>query len=296
MGKLDNSISITKSSLGVLRKDKELISINFFGGLGVIMVWVIGMLALFLAGGFDFITTTVGATESTELSVNALGYIGLGALALATTFMRFFIEGMIAAAALLRFRGGDPTISSSFASAKAKSWPLLQFAAVSVTIGLIFKAIEERAGMFGAVVGRLLGFVWAIASAFAVINIVDSQESLGPINATKKSAGIIKKTWGDNIVLNLGLGIALFLGFVSYIILSIIAIVAAASVASTLGFIVGGLLIAGLLMLFIAASVLGAIIKAAIYFYAVEGVTPEGFRPELIANAIKPKKKLLPSR
>ncbi len=288
MGKISNSISLTKSSFRVLRQDKELVGINFFGGLGVIVLWILGALSIWLLGGIEFIDTAAGS----DVQLNALGYIGFLLLLLGTTFARHFIEAMIAAAVLFRFRGGDPTVSTAFAAARGRAWPIMMFSMVSVTIGLILSAIEERLGVVGTIIANVLNIAWAIASAFAIINIVDAPEPIGPFKAVKRSGGVIKKTWGENVILNLGLGIAFFLGFLAYSIPSVLLTVAAASVSGTLAFIVGALLIIGLLVLLIATSVLGAIVKAAVYFYAIEGTTPAQFDADLIANAIKPKKKL----
>ena len=38
-------------------------------------------------------------------------------------------------------------------------------------------------------------------------------EKLGPIAAVKRSAGIMRKTWGEGLVANFGVGLVMFLFF-----------------------------------------------------------------------------------
>jgi hypothetical protein len=52
---------------------------------------------------------------------------------------------------------------------------------------------------------RLIGVVWSIASVFAVPIIVREDEAENPVRTVKKSAKILKRTWGEALIGYVGL-------------------------------------------------------------------------------------------
>src|SRR5437762_2883723 len=81
---------------------------------------------------------------------------------------------------------------------------LLVFPLVS-TIAMVLRAIEERAGFIGRIVVGFLGTAWTVATFLAVPVLVN--EDVGPIEAVQKSVTLLKKTWGENLIGNAGLGV-----------------------------------------------------------------------------------------
>ena len=86
---------------------------------------------------------------------------------------------------------------------------LLPWAVLSATVSLVLRAIEERAGIVGRIVGSLVGLAWSLVT-FLVLPVLVI-EQLGPIDAVKRSAELFKQTWGENMIANAGIGlVALF--------------------------------------------------------------------------------------
>ena len=69
---------------------------------------------------------------------------------------------------------------------------------------MVLRAISERAGFVGKIVVGLLGFAWNVAT-YLVVPVL-AVENVGPIEAVKRSASYLRKTWGEQIVGNLGMG------------------------------------------------------------------------------------------
>jgi len=112
------------------------------------------------------------------------------------------------------------------------------------------------------------------------------------VDASKRSGSLLKKTWGEQIIGNFGIGLIFgLLIFGAIVGLGIpVAIMIAASgsvIVAILGIALIVLVVVGLSLL---SSALGGIYTAALYRYAVEGQISDQFSPELIQGAFKPKR------
>ena len=60
-----------------------------------------------------------------------------------------------------------------------------------------------------AVIARFgFGLAWSIASVFVIPVIVREEQGANPLNVLKKSAGILKRTWGEALIGYAGLTVA----------------------------------------------------------------------------------------
>ncbi|HVQ43694.1 MAG TPA: DUF6159 family protein [Candidatus Saccharimonadia bacterium] len=213
-----------------------------------------------------------------------------------------FFAGAVIFGATQRFRGENPTISSSLAGAWRKFGPLAAFSLMMATIGLALRMLEDRVPFAGRIAVDLLGAAWSIANVFALPVIVLSEGSVAPFDATKQSVHTIKQIWGESIVVNLGIGFVSGLAVLGYIL--IWAIIAAVpfmlpiAAPGAPGFSIPGavfipvvlLAVGGFIALIAVLSVLSSIAKAALYHYATSGQAPEAFNAELLRTSMTPKK------
>jgi hypothetical protein len=145
----------------------------------------------------------------------------------------------------------------------------------------VLQAIRSRAGFLGNIIVSLVGMAWEIVTWLAVPVVV--VEGTGPIESLKRSAGMFKKTWGENLIAQAGFGL---LGMV----LMLPAIVIAMLVGVTIP--IAGLLIAGIWVAIVSVilSALNGIFRAALYLYAATGTVPSFFTEQELAGAFGPKK------
>lgn len=122
--------------------------------------------------------------------------------------------------------------------------------------------IEERVAFAGKIVVALLGAAWTIATYFVVPVLV--VEKLGPVDAFKRSATILKKAWGESIVSNAGVGAVTFL-------VTLLLMIGTGIVAAVLAIQMSSLALA------LAGSALSSIVLSALYLYATENKLPEAF-------------------
>jgi len=278
MGKFSNSVELAKTSVGVLNKDKVLAVIP------LVSVVVCALLVLaFGAGAYatiDTVSDPAGGTNATDPTATpatfAIGIVGL----LVVGFVAQFFTGVLVAGANERLEGGDPTFGSAFAKASTRVGSLTGWAVINATVGMVLQAIRERAGLLGGVVAFLGGAAWTVITWLTVPAIII--EGLGPIAAIKRSIHLLKTTWGENLIAQVGLGALGFLltlpGLVLFGLLWLVS-----PVVSIIGIFLWAVLV-GIVM-----TALGAIYRTALYRYAAGLPAGGGFTDEMLANAFAPK-------
>ncbi|MFO7692129.1 MAG: DUF6159 family protein, partial [Vicinamibacterales bacterium] len=196
--KLSTSWELVKASAAVLSADKELLLFPVISTVLSILVVVTFAVPAVLAGVF-----ASGVADGAGLP--AAGYAGVLLFYVVQYFVIFFCNTALVGAALIRLRGGDPTVADGFRIAASRIQPILGYALIAATVGMVLRAISERSGLLGRLVVGLLGFAWNLATFLVVPVLV--VEDVGPIEAIQRSASYLKRTWGEQIVGNLGMGL-----------------------------------------------------------------------------------------
>ncbi len=296
VGRIRRGWDLTKSSWHVLKLDRELTLlplISFFVTLGALLTFALLAFGAYVSNGGSL--QTLGDQNSSASIPGWAGVLlGFG-IYFVSTFIANYFSAAVIFGAVERFQGGDPTVKSSLAGARRKFRPLLVFSLMMATVGFILQAIEERVPFAGKIAVWLFDAAWNIANLFAIPVIVLSNEDVGPVDATKKSAGIIKKIWGESIVANFGIGlIALLAGLLYFVSFGLLMVAFGALVSAgttgwilTLPIVVG---IIGAVALSLIFTTLSAITKAALYQYATTGEAPGSFKQEMLQASMTVKK------
>ncbi len=264
MGRIRTGWQLAKTSLRVLRKDKELLLFPLISGLAIL-----GILAAFIGGMF----VTVGFEAAFGGGATWLFAVLMIVYYVLSFFIAFYFNAAIVGAATIRLNGGNPTLGDGLRIASANVGRLFLWAVFAATVALVLRAIQERLGFVGKILIGLVGVAWSLATYFVVPVLV--YEKLGPWAAVKRSAHLFKTTWGETLVGGFSMGgIFLLLGL-------------AGILAPILGFVLGGLmgLVVGLVVavlywvvLGLVASAASSILVAALYRYATTGKVAEDFQ------------------
>ena len=273
--RLSRSWSLIKASAGVLAQDKELLVFPLLSAICTLLVVAAFVLPALGLGVLDGVR---GGGAS--LAMYVLGFL----FYLVQYFVIFFFNSALVGAALIRLDGGNPTLGDGLRIAGSKWVSILGYAAVAATVGLILRSLQERAGWLGRIAVGFLGVAWTVAS-FLVVPVLVIR-NMGPIDAIKESALLLKKTWGENLIGQGGVGLVFSLIFVAMATLGALAIVGAAMSGSgvVIGLVVALVVIAFLLAALIHAALSG-IYSAALYRYAVGQETSTGFDGQLLQRA-----------
>jgi hypothetical protein len=152
---------------------------------------------------------------------------------------------------------------------------------------MILRWISERAGIVGQIVGGILGFAWSVATFLVVPVLV--VENVGPFEAIKRSTGYLKRTWGEQLIGNVGIGLVFGLLMVLVIFAggALLFLLFQASVALGLVGVAALVLVVGALALI--GSALGGIFTASVYRYATKGDAGPMFNNQVVAQAFRQK-------
>jgi hypothetical protein len=270
MGRISRGWNLAKMSLNIIRKDKEILIFPIISGLVTILLLASFFIGMFFSVGFDGLA---------QKSSSWLVYVFFVAFYFISFFVSIFFNACVIGCATIRLNGGDPTVKDGFRIAWSNIGRIAVWALFAATVGLIIRAIQERVGFIGKLIMGALGVAWTVVTYFVVPVLI--YEKLGPWGSVKRSASILKKTWGESLVGNLGLGLIFFLLGA----LGILPIVLGALIGGLAGGIVGlAIAIVYWTILAVIASAAQSVLVAALYRYATTGKESEDFEASVFAQ------------
>jgi hypothetical protein len=273
--KITNSWNLFKASLRVLSADKELLVFPILSGIGTMIITATFFLPFLFSQGMD--SVFLGKIQPFYWIVLFLFYV-------VQYTVVFFANTALVGAANIRLQGGDPTIGDGLRIAGSRFGSILGYALIAATVGMILKAFSKRGRGFGRMVVGLIGFAWNIAT-YLVVPVL-AIEGIGPIDAIKRSANLLKKTWGEQIAGNFGVGaiFTLFNLLVIFLFVPLIILAAINQIWVLMGVLIF-LFVTILVLSGLMSSSLNGIYSAAVYQYAVNGTTNGFFDTGMVQNA-----------
>lgn len=274
-GKFANGLALAGQAWRVLMLDRELLIFPLLSGIACFL-----LLATFIGAAF-----AAGFKVRDPQQIEVVYWVGLFLYYFVNYFIIVFFNCALVACAMIRFRGGDPTVADGMKAARERLGLIAAWALVAATVGVILRMIEERVGFLGKIVTMILGAAWTIATYFVVPVLV--VENLGPVEAARRSAAIVRKAWGESIVGNAGVGILTFLAVLFLVVpcgvLTVVLALKTSSVA--IGIAGAALTIALLVAITLVSSALTSILLSALYLFASGEKVPEGFDPARLKGA-----------
>jgi hypothetical protein len=277
MGRFRRSWELGKTSWAVLQKDRELMWLPAFG-------MIISAVVALLAGGIVFLTEYDSETGFDDSEFGPVTWLVVLLAYLLIGVVTVFFNSALVAGARVRLHGGDPTVSSSLGVAMSRLHVIIPWALTTVTVGLILRLIRENMGTLGRLLASLLGMAWGVITFLAIPVVVIEQR--GPIDTVKRCAELLKRTWGENLISQGGLGI---LGLVAVLPAVLIAILLASTGIVALAILGIVAAVVWIIIASIAVAALTAIYQAALYEYAVEGQVPSAFSGSGLEGSFTPK-------
>jgi hypothetical protein len=270
------SFALAKSSWNVLWKDKKLVVFPMISGFFCLII-SISFAIPFIA--IERLRQMVDDRDPLLVLFTFLFY-------LVTYFVVIFFNSALVSCALMRFNGEQPTLQDGLSAALARLPQIFAWAMVSATVGLLLKVIENAHEKVGQFISAILGTAWTVMTFFVVPVLV--VEKLGPFQAIGRSIAILKKTWGEALIGNFGIGLFVFLLMIPGILL-LVAGIALCFVVLPLGLAVLACAVLYLIIFAAAAAALNGIYVSALYQYADKGQVPEAFDRDTLTLAFKPK-------
>ncbi len=280
-GKFSRSWDLVRASANVLRTERRLLVFPLLSGIACLLVVASFALPVFLS-----VHAAQGAGEHPQQGSGF--YIGLFAFYLVQYTVIFFFNTALTGAAMAAMNGEQPTLGDGFRLAISKLPQIFGYALIAATVGLLLRALQERMGLIGRIVVGLIGVAWSVAT-FLVVPILAATDD-GPIDAVKRSAAMLKRTWGENIIGNAGIHVVFSIIYVLVILVfaALLAFVVPLH-APALTLLVGAIGVLAVILLALVQSALQGIYSAALYRYAQYGDAGDGFQATMLEQAFRAK-------
>jgi hypothetical protein len=274
-----------KASATVLRSDKSLLVFPLLSGLCTLLVAASFLIpvAVMVIGGEH-----AGQDFHQRMPVGA--YLLMFAFYLVQYFVIIFFQTALTGVALMHLRGEPTSVAAGFALARSRLPHIFGYALIAATVGLLLRMVQERLGLIGRLVVGFLGLAWTVAT-FLVVPILASQD-VGPVDAVKRSVELLKRSWGENLIGNGGIGVVFGLLMLLAVLVAAALIGGAVASQSIVAIVFAVVVVVfGFILLGLIQSSLHGIYAAALYRYAESGEASVGFDQGLLEQAFRSKQK-----
>lgn len=277
MNAFQRSWEITKITIDVIKKDKELILFPIIGGI-FSLLFLLAMLFPFILDEF------VPERSISILIIVFIIYFGL-------FFIATFFNVCTVYTIKSRFDGKNATFWESINFAFSRIGIIISWSMISATVGLLLRLLEdmaERMGETGKILMKIIisviGLAWSLVSAFVIPGMI--YKNVGPIKALKEATNTFKKTWGESLIRYYGLGIAQFILLLLGLIFTILSIFLTLNipVLPWIFLSIGILYIIGVIVFF---SIANSVFNTALYVYATTGKAPKGYKEDILKHAFE---------
>lgn len=270
-GRISRGWALTKQSWGVLRSDRSLAAFPVLAGASVLLLgaafW--GPAALLFNDGQSVVGVLVAA-------------VGLYAV----TFAGVFFNVALAGAAAQVMDGRNATVSSGVDVARSRLGAVAGWAAMLMSVNVIIRALQQRFGAIGDLLLGGIAMAWGLVTFLAVP--VIAFENAGPIGTLKRSAGIFRDRWGEQVTGQVSVGaIPLLVALVPAALLVGVGVLIgqAAVLAATIA-----LAIAIVAVAVVISAALSQIFATALYRYALGESAVGDFDRSALEGAVGPRR------
>ncbi|MEM7429319.1 MAG: DUF6159 family protein, partial [Pseudomonadota bacterium] len=140
----------------VVQKDRELL---IFPAISTVLVTLLACITFFPVLS-DYLFSPV---SDPAMRAGRPGYLSLAALYVAVYLVTVFFNSAMIASALIRFRGGDPTVRDGLNAAVARLPYIVAWALFASFVGLFLAAMERCSRGLLGIISDILGAAWAVA-------------------------------------------------------------------------------------------------------------------------------------
>ena len=291
MGRWERSKRTIAQSRMILKDNIYLYKFPIVSIIASLLAFTALLIAGFILGLDGSFVNLIERLEAEEVS-NGFFLSLFILMTLITTFIGIFFQGAMTYSISQEIDGNNSSFSDGISAANSKIGNLLTWTIATTTVGMVLRAIQERGEIIGTIAAGLTGLAWAVLSIFVIPVIM--LENANAFEAIKRSTSVLKKTWGESLILNIGVGFI----FSLIVLLEFIVIGAIAGTLLTAGSGVGAIVVAvlGVMVIIVTAFIQQmyiSVFKVALYKYATTGEAPAGFDKEILETSIKLKKKKL---
>ena len=271
MERIRNGWRLAKASWRVLSQDRELIAIPIIAGIISLVVF-----AVVAAPGIALIG------DGDDDAVGWATWVILAIAGLLATWVSVIGQAAVVSGAAQRMDGADPSLGTAFAGARSHTGRLLEWAVLATVVAIVLDALRDRLGFLGNILASLGNMAFNVLSFLALPVIVF--EKVGAIDAFKRSAQLLRGTWGEQLTFTFGIGVIGFLATLPGIAILVGSVATGIAALQVVGVTVGIVWIVAVLAV---TSALSAVFKTALYRYSVQQPVDDAFDTADLSGAFR---------
>ncbi len=196
MNRLRRSWELAKAGWGVIHSDWTLLRYPLVSG---VLSMILGGLALLFLWG----SGTFESSSTDDVSIGSM--IGLFIFYLVTYTVVIFCNVALVSTVMAKFAGQPEHADTGWAAARARWRKILGWAAIAATVGVLLNVLSNRGDRVTEILAVIGAAAWSLATFLIVPVLV--VENVGPVDALKRSTTLLKRTWGEQIAGNAGIGL-----------------------------------------------------------------------------------------
>jgi hypothetical protein len=283
--RISRSWALAGACWDILMEDPALLIFPLLSALAVVLLMVSFAVPVWLV---HHSLQSALADESTSRTARLLSYVGTYVFYVITYSVVMFFNTALIAVALQRLDGEPASVADGLQAALSNLPAILGYALIAATVGTILRGIEQRVGFIGRIVTALLGAAWTLATAMTLPVLI--VENVGPVEAISRSLDLLRRNWGENLIGNGGISIAVaVIGIPICLLAGLFMMFAISSNAPATIALAAILLLATLVGLSLVSTTLHSIYTAALYRFATGNKENGAIGPALLADAFRPR-------
>lgn len=272
MGRFRRSLELAKASWSIFRGDPSLARYPIISAIAVVI------LAAIVAAPFLLID---GLPDDDNLGI--LQIVALLLIYFVAYTAIFFCGTALAYVVKARMEGNHGEVSG-WAFARSRFGTIVGYGLIAASVGVALQVLADRFKLGGQIAAAIGGAAWSVAT-FLVVPVLVT-ENVGPIEAIKRSGGLLRKTWGEQIIGNAGIGL------VTGLVMLGVGLIGAALIGIAIAIDVTALIVLAIVLTVIALGIVAAISSAldsiyrmAVYRYASNNDSADFPAAELLPTA-----------
>lgn len=288
-------------SLSVMRQNKKLLWFPLISGAFVCLIALFFFLPLACWDtGYSLLEAShwrtiadhfmVMGEENSPTGMTLLGLACGGAIYFVSIILATFFNVAFYNEILHALNGNPVSIRGGLRVALGKLKPILMWSMLAGIVGSTIKALEENLGFVGRWIMKLIGIAWSVAAVFAIPVIIREDKSVNPLGFLKRSAILLKQTWGESLIGYLGIGFGAVVVMAGSLLLFAFPLGIGLALKS-LWLVIGAVVLEFLCLAVITylQGVASQVYRCALFIYASEGVVPGPYDQDMMDLAWKVK-------
>jgi hypothetical protein len=265
-----NGWHVAMASLKVLGENKRLIVFPLMSG---------SVLAMIIVSFFTFILypSELHSASRTEPNNSAV-WLFLFLFYIVNYFIVVYFNMALMHCARQYFEGEEVSVANGLKFSASRIGTIFIWAVFAATVGTLLKAMQDNFGWLGKLVIGFVGFAWSVGTFFVIP--VIAYEEVGPFDAVKRSANIMKQKWGESLGANFSIGLVCMLAILP---IGIAGMGVSAYVSETAGIYIFA---AGFLLIIALSSALHSIFVSALY-NSIHGHPTKHFSQQMINDVFE---------